>query len=171
MIIVGITGRIGQGKSTAGKILAAQYPKATVLPFAKAVKDSAITLGWDGKKDDKGRRLLQLLGTEIGRQCIDENIWVNKWLSVVHMADDDILIADDVRFPNEIKAIRELNGTVLNIYNRHKKQSDADTHDSERQQLDWDYRISNKSGMKDLTLNIQAFTRYLHLEYSSKVDE
>jgi hypothetical protein len=55
------------------------------------------------------RRMLQTLGVEWGRKCIDENIWAN--LLVERVAHDNIkYVIDDLRFPNEMAALRKLVG-------------------------------------------------------------
>ncbi len=56
------------------------------------------------------RRLMQTLGTEWGRQCVGEDVWLQLWLSGA--STDKRCIADDVRFPNEAQAIRDLGGEV-----------------------------------------------------------
>ena len=68
------------------------------------------------------RLLLQLLGTECGRQIIHPNIWVNAlfadfednksdWLSAINSN----WIITDVRFPNEAKAIKDKGGIVIRV--------------------------------------------------------
>lgn len=64
------------------------------------------------------RRVLQTLGTEWGRQCIDPDIWVKiarKRIGELNGLYDCVVI-DDVRFLNEYTAIRELGGEVWNIH-------------------------------------------------------
>ena len=75
-LLFGIHGPAGSGKTTMAKgligaLLNHDDATHTILPFAKPVKDVARNMGWNGEKDEKGRRLLQLLGTECGRECID----------------------------------------------------------------------------------------------------
>jgi nucleoside-triphosphatase THEP1 len=112
LVIFMIHGPMGSGKSTLSKLIcdrAAMSGKtATVLPFAKPLKDAARVLGWNGQKDKKGRRLLQLLGTEVGRKCISESIWTDKWQKAVSDAevDNDIIVCDDLRFLNEYEAAK-----------------------------------------------------------------
>lgn len=68
------------------------------------------------------RKLLQLLGTECGRQIIHPNIWVNAlfadfednksdWLSEINSK----WIITDVRFPNEAQAIKDRGGIVIRV--------------------------------------------------------
>jgi len=58
------------------------------------------------------RHLLQTLGTEWGRDCIDKNVWVEAWRGGVlnTMADGFNVIVDDLRFSNEMDAILHLGG-------------------------------------------------------------
>ena len=116
MIIIGVCGDAGIGKTTVSKSLEKYMSVAKIYPFAGPLKEMAREIGWNGEKDEKGRKLLQVLGTEIGRQCISESIWEDKWRAQVGVAARDgvdIMIADDVRFPNELALIRELAGVVI----------------------------------------------------------
>lgn len=121
--LIGITGKMGSGKTTVANILANKPGNIEILPFSKPLKDIAYQMGWDGQKDIKGRRLLQLLGTECGRECISQDIWVKKWIAVAYpkakvshtfgrSAYNNIIIADDVRFDNEEFGINKLRETL-----------------------------------------------------------
>jgi hypothetical protein len=73
-----------------------------VFSFANGVKDAARDgFNWDGKKDTKGRQLLQDVG-KTGRQY-DKDIWIKKMLN--ERGDDtfiiDFMVIDDWRFINE----------------------------------------------------------------------
>ena len=110
--IIAIHGKMHSGKSTAAKYVR-KHNRAVVKPFAKPIKDFAYLLGWDGVKDTKGRRLLQLLGTEVGRECIRENLWVDKWqVSLGAAGQDAIVICDDLRFQNEYEHLDALSKKV-----------------------------------------------------------
>ena len=127
-MLIGIHGPAGSGKSTAAKVIC-NYFGAKILPFAQPLKEFATLLGWDGVKDEKGRRLLQLLGTECGRKCICEQIWVLHWLKKY---DPKIpTVADDVRFVNEVAAIIENNGFLIKLVGR--KFEDVPKHESEEE--------------------------------------
>lgn len=127
MVIVGINGRAGSGKSTFTEYLIQAYIDLThhdgiaVIPFAKALKEMAASIGWNGRKDEKGRRLLQLLGTEVCRECIAEDYWIQKWsdsyIKALRMGNSFIII-DDIRFPNEAKFIKDLGGYLVKITGR-----------------------------------------------------
>lgn len=131
------------------------------------------------------RKLLQLLGTECGREIIHPNIWVNSLFSNYgnYVGDTPIYkenleqqyeiantepiikypnwIITDVRFPNEAQAIKDRNGLLIKI-NRHSDFENAisDTiHPSETQlddYKDWDYVIENDGTIEDLIDKIKS---------------
>lgn len=123
MYYFGFCGPSWSGKTTAARMLAnilRTYYASIILPFAASLKETAVELGWDGKKDERGRRLLQLLGTECVRDCIGEDVWVDLWRSRVAeivqwfvVPDRIVVIADDVRFPNEAQTIRRAGGWII----------------------------------------------------------
>lgn len=60
------------------------------------------------KENPEVRRLLQVLGTEVGRKQIDDNLWVNMMIKKVRAAVETGapgVIVTGVRFPNELRAI------------------------------------------------------------------
>lgn len=64
------------------------------------------------------RQMLQLLGTEFGRQMIHEDIWVMRTMLAVlsaRRADRQGVVITDVRFDNEAVAIREEGGVIFEV--------------------------------------------------------
>lgn len=59
------------------------------------------------------REFLQLLGTDVGRKMIDENVWVDiaKRSIQADMAEGLSVALTGVRFPNEVEMIKSLDGT------------------------------------------------------------
>jgi hypothetical protein len=113
--IVAFTGLAGSGKSYAAAIIKDLYPSYRQFSFAYEIKRLArFYMGWDGNKDDKGRKLLQDLGMA-GREY-NPDIWVG------FMPPDRELVIDDVRFKNEFEAIRENGGIVIRIVRDNIKQ-------------------------------------------------
>ena len=105
---VGFSGPAGVGKSTFATSVGLSLQKLGFStydrPFAGPLKLIAKQMGWNGEKDEKGRRLLQLLGTECGRECIGENCWIDMWKE--RRPDSrEIYLADDVRFQNEVDVL------------------------------------------------------------------
>lgn len=68
------------------------------------------------------RLLMQLLGTECGRQILHPNCWVNATMSgyikrpiSIHCDAYPNWIITDVRFPNEAKAVKDKGGIMIRI--------------------------------------------------------
>lgn len=74
--------------------------------FATALKQKAMELGWDGKKDDRGRKFLQDFGS-VCRQN-DGDIWIKLlYKSFEGMGFPPFLAVPDCRYPNEISRGKE----------------------------------------------------------------
>ena len=128
-----IAGRAGVGKTTLAKMLLEEFNKdsdtlASIVPMAKEIKRIAIEdFGWDGVKDEKGRRLLQVLGTEAGRMY-NENVWVHKSIDWFNQNCDlanrisirpvtyTVMIVDDIRYPNEIEECKLCFDRVITVW-------------------------------------------------------
>ncbi len=125
--LIGLAGKAGSGKDTAAAMLdgerfgfADPLYKAIAEMFGldvewmkdRANKDTVIE--WIGKSP---RQLLQTLGTEWGRGCIHRDIWVKIGLrkaeSILWAGKNSIIT--DVRFDNEVHAIRDAGGEVWRI--------------------------------------------------------
>jgi len=99
-----ISGYMGCGKTTATTWLRDKLgtPPAYILSLASPIKAIAkVCFGWDGVKDNRGRKLLQVLGTEAGREY-NPNIWVERLYStILSLPEKSIILVDDWRFFNE----------------------------------------------------------------------
>jgi hypothetical protein len=85
------------------------------------------------------RIAMQRLGTDWGRNLIHPDLWTSLWQHRVRYLADQyagnlLVVTDDVRFPNEAQAIRELGGVVIGVLgNRGSSLQDgAAGHESER---------------------------------------
>lgn len=106
--IICISGKAQHGKTTTANlmksILEARDERVLITSNAGLVKYVCREFfGWDGKKDDAGRALLQYVGTDIIRKK-DPDYWVHFLLDMMTFFEDewDYVIIDDCRFPNEI---------------------------------------------------------------------
>jgi hypothetical protein len=82
------------------------------------------------------RLLLQLLGTDCGRDIIHPNIWVNSLMGeydslVPTRIKDPNWIITDVRFPNEAEAIKKRGGLLIRVNRQLPKDSYISEHSSE----------------------------------------
>ena len=119
MKVILISGKAEAGKTTTANIiktfLEARWKKVACIPYGQYVKYTAkLIWNWDGKKDKKGRELLQWWGTDIVR-AQDPNFWVDSVVRLAKVIDKyvDYLIVDDCRFINEIEAWRAIKYVAL----------------------------------------------------------
>lgn len=80
-----------------------------------------------------GRDFLQHFGTNIVRR-IYNNAWVNATTNKIIIEDSELSIIPDVRFPNEVKAIKDNGGVVIRL----TRDLHHSSHDSEKA-LDKEY--------------------------------
>jgi hypothetical protein len=113
MLILTVSGKARAGKDTTSEllkeILEKDGKKVLVTHYADILKFMCKNyFGWDGNKDEKGRSLLQHVGTDIVRKK-DPDFWVKYMKSVLNIFDGewDVVIIADVRFPNEIELLKE----------------------------------------------------------------
>lgn len=137
-MIIGITGFIGSGKDTVANYLVAKHGFVRDS-FAGTLKDAvARVFGWDRELLEgltpearewreqvdpwwanrlkianlTPRWVLQHWGTEVCRQGFHDDIWIASLENRLRKTVDNIVISD-VRFPNEIKTIRNAGGVVV----------------------------------------------------------
>ncbi|MGB7565573.1 MAG: hypothetical protein WBM08_12590 [Prochlorococcaceae cyanobacterium] len=63
------------------------------------------------------RHLMRTIGTEWGRQCIGPSFWTQLWERHVHnlLDNGETVVVDDLRFPEEYDAVREMGGEIWRI--------------------------------------------------------
>lgn len=188
-MIIGISGKAGSGKDTAAKMLEVLYANPDisyenfanrryrnfadiqVIHFADILKETVqvlfgisewetntqegkkTTISWIGKTV---RELLQGVGQGL-RDAIDPDLWV-KALFANTEGWSNYIIAD-VRYPNELKAIKERDGILLRI---DRKGAGAGNHSSETALDDykeWDFHIGNNDSMEELFEAMRIFTK------------
>ena len=188
-MIIGISGKAGSGKDTAAKMLEVLYANPDIsyedfankryknfadiqiVHFADSLKETAQVLfrigEWEtntqeGKKTiinwigKTVRELLQGIGQGL-RDAIDPNLWV-KILFANTKGWSNYIIAD-VRYPNEIYAIKKRNGVLIRI---DRKGAGAGNHSSETaldNYKEWDVHIENNGSMEDLFETMKIFIK------------
>lgn len=138
--IIGFVGFIGSGKDTAADYLVNTH-EFRRDSFANTLKDAvAAVFGWDrilleGRTKEARewreqvdlwwaerlnmpnltpRWILQYWGTEVCRHGFHDDIWIASVENKLRNTTDNIVISD-VRFPNEIKAIKKQGGLIVCI--------------------------------------------------------
>ncbi len=159
-----ISGKANHGKDTLADILMRKLKgKSIKMSFAGYLKDIARKYyGWNGEKDERGREILQLLGTErireelgwqdfhVRRVCEDIKIIEN---------DYDYVFIPDARFRNEIYYTKsQFPDDVASIHIERLNFKSPLTqgqqnHKSENDLVNFkgfDYVIKNKEGLDEL---------------------
>lgn len=148
-MIIGTIGFIGSGKGTVADILV-EKKGFTKLAFADAVKDAtAAIFGWprallEGDTDESRkfretrdewwsektgkhitpRYMLQIMGTEAGRDVFHPDLWILALEKKLGMYQN--VVISDVRFPNEIDFIQRMGGFVVRV----KRDDDPEWYDA-----------------------------------------
>lgn len=111
MMIV-IMGEAGAGKDTFAEHIRVAYESegyaVHYVTFARKLKDQAYLLGWNGKKDKRGRKLLQDLGKVI-KNYRGEDYYAKqafRWCEK-NREKPNIWVATDARFLAEIDYCRQ----------------------------------------------------------------
>jgi hypothetical protein len=154
---IGFTGFAGAGKNAASDAVYKADVRYTRRAFADALKAIAKSIGWDGNKDLRGRRLLQDIG--MAGRAYDPDLWV-KVVSerLPDTAGNAPILWTDVRFGNEADFIAKRGGIIINITRPSHPQNH---HISETAHLEirHDYTIANDSTLKALHENVLAVVR------------
>ena len=121
MRILAISGHAQNGKDTvAGLIkdsLKVDGNRVLVAHYADLLKYMCRTFfDWDGNKDEKGRHILQYVGTDIIRKQAPD-FWVDFISSVLTYFKEnwDYVLIPDTRFPNEIDKLISNGFDVIHI--------------------------------------------------------
>jgi len=165
-VIIGLSGYAQSGKDTVAELLCLNYGFKRIS-FALPMRDAIYTLnplvestnrvddlvdeyGWDvAKAHPEVRRLLQVFGTEVGRNIFGENFWIDQ--AFKRAAEYERVVFSDVRFPNEARAIQEKGGDVWRI-NRHNHTA-VNKHTSEHAMDNFMFKhvIYNDGTLNDLS--------------------
>lgn len=127
-MIIGFSAGMGAGKTTAIEcvqfLLKDTKQKIAVVKFAQPLYDMQefiyrrISSVHERPADFvKDRKLLQWLGTDWGRDSINQNLWVNIWKAeaLAKQKEGYLVLCDDVRFDNEAVELIKLDGIVVKI--------------------------------------------------------
>lgn len=150
--VVGIMGAKRSGKDTLAGFLVEDHGY-TRFAFADVLKafclsaNPIISTGWrladvvaasgweDAKTLPEVRRFLQEAGLA-AREHLGENVWVDRVMQSAHWVPGPVVITD-VRFPNEVVAVRESRGLLVRVNRPGLTQDDSHVSES----LAWDPRV------------------------------
>ena len=160
MKLIGISGKIGTGKSTLGQHLCHILGDGWIRKaYGDFLKEEVSTMfgfptGWCYSEDGKNkiietgilrgavRELMQWWGTEVRRKN-DPDYWVKKmdeWLCTDFLrGEHHSCIIDDVRFPNEAELVHKFGGKLIRVnpYEGWTCEQQFRDHESETALDDW----------------------------------
>ena len=170
-MIILICGKAGAGKDTIGNYLSTQYGfhvDALAAPIKRLVGDVFVipkdvlydrNLREQPMKDWDGwtvRKLLQIIGTELFRKQICDDIWVRSlWLRIREKSEVNWAVTD-VRFPNEQEFLQSQFKDEVVTFKVQRPGHDGSTkggikgHESEAYDLPADYVIDNSESFDHL---------------------
>lgn len=175
--LIGLSGYARTGKDTVAQILGEHgYRRAS---FADKLRDAVLALdpmvdlspdssyscinlsclieeiGWEAAKDayPDVRRLLQRMGTDVGRAFFGQDVWAD--LAMAGLEPGGRYVFTDVRFPNEADAIRAREGHLWRV--RRPGFAPVNAHPSETA-LDcyrFDWIVENDSNLAQLRRTVE----------------
>ena len=111
------------------------------------------------------RQLLQTLGTEWGRELVDEELWVKCWRGRVSEAlcDGFCVVADYVRRWNEAKAVQQMGGAMVKVVRPGGGSDTFSDHASEGGLENWPFyhTIVNDGSIADLERQVLTLVQTL----------
>lgn len=172
--IVGLSGRAGIGKDFVAENVFKKLIGYQNISFAWHMKIDCLARGLGDyeevfiTKPKRVRRLLQVLGTEQGRDMWGKDIWIDAtfaWILLFHRNwGMDKFVIPDCRFINELEAIQRVGGKVYRIIGNRARSltKEAGRHSSETELTDtdniYDGQIVNSSIHKVDMLHDQILT-------------
>lgn len=169
-LLIGLTGRAGAGKDTAGAYLEDQYA-CCAIALADPIRDMLCALlhhidvdeAWLTERALKERpipalglsyrHLAQTLGTEWGRDLVSMGLWVHiaaYRVTQIRELGSNIVVTD-IRFPDEARWLRAMGGTLVRI-ERPDRSSEVRPHISEAHTdtLPAEHTLCNHGSVADL---------------------
>lgn len=163
--LIAFIGPQGSGKTTLALEYIKSNDKAHKLSFADPIR--SMIAAFAGYKDpqvlkhiDKSvelpslnsntyRHAAQTLGTEWGRHCMGEDVWLNKFYeAAILLPEDAVIVIDDARFSNEFDFIREnFDSIFFRVFRDADKntvtQSNGHSSEADWSDQDADYSVEN----------------------------
>lgn len=167
-ILIGLAGHARVGKDTVARYLAAHLTLITYA-FADPLKQALAgmfhltaaqldgaekeqPLAWLGRSP---RELMQLLGTEWGREMVHPQLWLllaeqNLQLLAEHDQAMKGVVISDVRFENEADWVRRRGGVILHLSRRGVRPANYHASEGGIRHFPGDYVIENDGTLDEL---------------------
>jgi hypothetical protein len=193
-VLIGLCGYAGVGKDTAAQVLLDELGFQRIA-FADPIKSALLALdplipsedggpvrrlsqfcqahSWSEVKDyAEVRRLMQIMGTEVGRNLFDPDLWVKlakrKLESTLSVGD---VVVTDIRFPNEARLIRGYGGVLVRL--ERPGFGPVNEHVSDRASERWAYdrRLDNDGEIASLHAKLRQLVTELRGSEAERSEE
>jgi len=136
--------------SFAGPIKKAMLKLDPQIGENKSYKEVVDDIGLEKAKTEyeEVRRLLQVFGTEVGRNMFGENFWVDQAINSI--PDGFKVVFTDVRYPNEANAIKDFGGEVWWVSREGVGPLNEHISENSLEEYLFDYTIENNGSLGDL---------------------
>lgn len=176
-LLLGITGKAGSGKDTVADYLKANYNFRSVA-FAGPLKNGVKAMFNLTDKDldhplkeqvipyigKSPRQLMQLLGTEYGRNLVHEDLWLLLAANQIkkHRDDGYNVVLTDCRFDNEADFVRYSEGKVIHVHRPSAGTSFAHSSEVGVKPCLEDYSLINDSTFGELYRQVDSLMEVLY---------
>ena len=190
--VIGLMGQKQSGKDTVADFLVSNHGFMKIA-FADALKDSLIALdpylfepgerlsvivkqiGWDSAKVkyQEVRRLLQRLGTDVGRDILGEDVWtriMEQKLDHARANGADVVVTD-VRFINEAQVILDHAGYLARIDRPGLPDDDDHRSEHEWRHIMPDFMIPNDGDLELLSQAVEILAGITHCACNDMEEE
>lgn len=171
--VIGFAGLKRSGKDTAAKVLTSSFgftrlafgdPLKAMLAAFLYIHDYTDEMVYDALEGDlkespcppfggrSPRYAMQTLGTEWGRNLMKDSFWTD---ALKHCAQgNERVVVTDVRFPNEVDAIREMGGSIFKVVRPGLKSTDSHVSEAFINDLVADHTFINDGTLADLQTSV-----------------
>ena len=169
-----IAGKAQHGKDSVANILKNKLDgKTLIIHNADWLKCMAqLYMGWDGQKGEKGREILQKLGTEKVRLGLNKPLfWVEKTCDTIEILknDFDYFLVPDTRFRNEVyypqsrfpNCVKSIRVERLNFKSNLTDEQKNHLSETDLDNFKFDYYIKSESGLDKLEIEVNSLIKIL----------
>jgi len=165
-----LAGKARSGKDTVMEMITKYYENKNLsvvnLGFTDYIKNYAMKItNWDGRDETKPRELLQIIGTDIVRNQINQDFFIDRLCEDIRVYKYffDVIIISGARFPNELDTPKKLfkNVKVIKVERPNfineltDKQKKHITEHALDDYNNYDYTIINDGNLEQLEANVK----------------
>ena len=172
MKVICISAKARNGKDTIAEMMKETLEDSgksvLIAHYADLVKYIAKTFfDWDGEKDERGREILQYIGTDVVRAKIPD-FWVNFIISILDLFGNnwDFVLIPDCRFKNECESLikhgfdtKIIRVDRPNFVSPLTKEQQNHPSETSMDGYDFDYTIINDGDLNDLRKKVDKLMK------------